>query len=90
MVALRCFQPVDFYDQDKFLMDADTLRLLVTRRFTDFPLDPPPMADIARHLGLHHEVVQSVLSGRREPAHAFLSATGYERVLLYRRVRTTS
>jgi hypothetical protein len=83
--VLRCFQPVDFYDQNQFLMDADTLRLMVTSRFTHYPENSPPMAEIARELGLHPEVVQSALSGRREPAKTFLDASGYERVSLYRR-----
>lgn len=62
------------------MLTADTVRAEVRRRFKD-----QSYADIGRTLSLSDEFVRMVLLGTREPSRAFLEATGYERVVRYRK-----
>lgn len=66
------------------MLTADTVRAEVRRRFKN-----QSYADIGRALSLSDEFVRLVLLGGREPSKAFLEATGYERVVRYRKKEAT-
>lgn len=61
-------------------ISADTVRRQVRAAHRD-----KSYADIGRELDLSDEFVRMVLLGKREPSKAFLRATGYERVVMYRK-----
>ncbi len=81
-LGIEFWKPTDRLE-DVGLTNANGVRVIVSHRY---PYEEGyTFTYLGKTLGLSDEFVRSVLNGSREPSRAFTDATGFERVVLYRR-----